>query len=781
MSNPVEHPMNVLLVDDANLYRAILGKNLAEIGVKLHFAATGKDALQLATNQHFDLVAISMQLGDMDGIELTQKMRVLPDLKHTPIIILTGSVSREVSEKAELTGVTEVFRKQDIGEVVHFMRRFLARYRGLLGRVLYVEDSQSQRLAMSTQLREWGLQVDDFPNADAAWQPFVEGDYDLVITDIVLDGRMSGSRFVNRIRRQAGAQGDVPILAVTAFDTAARRIDLFHLGVSDYVTKPVLPEELYSRIQSLISTKQIADRDRRLVLAIEQAEQANRAKSVFLANMSHEIRTPMNAVLGMARIGTRDSAEDKSRETFGRILEAGKHLLGVIDDILDASKIEAGKLAIENHPFQPAVVIANASSLLADVAQRKGLTYTVAPSHELSDWVMGDAMRLQQILVNLLSNAVKFTERGEVCLQVFREDGQTCFKVIDSGIGMTAEQLGRSFTPFEQADSSTTRRFGGSGLGLAISRNLARLMSGDISAESTLGRGCTFTLRLPLLETVAPPSTEALASTDLKLAGFRVLVVDDVEANRFVLKNMLDEAGATSDFAENGRQAIERLSVSPSDFDVALMDVQMPEMDGYEASRRIRQIAPALPVIGVTAHAQEEEKQRCLDAGMVERLTKPIDEATLVAAILRHVAPLSASADATEIAPKVSRGLSETTLPPEPTCQSTIDWVALDVRFKGRSESIHKFAQNILDHHAVMPANLRDLANTSNFPALAVLAHSLKGIAGYLEARHLHDLALRTESSARANEDRACRMASQMADHMSDLLAELAKFRESPL
>lgn len=249
--------MNVLLIDGTDIYRAILGKSLAEIGVTLDYAATGQEAFQMAAMLQFDLVIVSMQLEDMDGITLTRQLRELPSFEHTPIVILTGSVSRELSLKAEQSGVTEVFRKQDIGELVHFMRRFLARYRALKGYVIYVEDDKAQRQAMSAQLQEWGLRIDAYPNADAAWQPFINDNYDLVITDIVLDGRMSGSRFVNRIRRHEGSKGDIPILAVTAFDNVARRVELFHLGVSDYVTKPLLPEELYARIQSLISAKHV--------------------------------------------------------------------------------------------------------------------------------------------------------------------------------------------------------------------------------------------------------------------------------------------------------------------------------------------------------------------------------------------------------------------------------------------------------------------------------------------------------------------------------------------
>jgi len=339
--------MKILLVDDGNLYPAIFESSLAEIGAALRIASTGREALEASAADSFDMVAVSMQLADTDGIALTQALRRQPAFQYTPILILTGSVSQELARQATLAGVTEIFRKQDIGELVHFMRRFLDRHQPLQGRVLYVEDNLSQQQAMRAQLAARGLQVDCYSSADDAWPHFLANDYDLVITDIVLDGRMSGSRFVNRIRRQGGSQGDVPILAVTAFDTPARRIELFHLGVSDYVVKPILEEELYTRVRSLISTKQIVDRDRRLQHMVEQSEQASQAKSAFLANMSHELRTPMNAIMGMSGLARRKATDPVLIDQLGKIGDASQHLLSVINDILDLSKIEAGKLEIE--------------------------------------------------------------------------------------------------------------------------------------------------------------------------------------------------------------------------------------------------------------------------------------------------------------------------------------------------------------------------------------------------------------------------------------------------
>jgi PAS domain S-box-containing protein len=379
-----------------------------------------------------------------------------------------------------------------------------------------------------------------------------------------------------------------------------------------------------------------------LTHALQAAHNAAQAKSSFLANMSHEIRTPLNAILGLAQIGMRDSKGRASHETFSRLRDSGDHLLAVVNDILDFSKIESGKLKIERRPFALFAVIDSVRSFVTTRAEEKGLELSFSLAPDLSDWVEGDSLRLTQILTNLLSNAVKFTDRGRVMLRIARDNDDIYFLVIDSGIGMSEAQLRRLFQPFEQADSSTTRTYGGTGLGLAISLNLARMMGGEITVDSRLGAGSSFTLRLPMPAVVAPSHGKereaAPAAAGPRLTGLSVLAADDVEINRMILEDLLTHEGAHVIFAEDGQRALELLSEKGvSAFDVVLMDVQMPVMDGLEATRRIAAIAPALPVIGLTAHAMAEERDKCFAAGMVDHVVKPVDIDTLVAAIGQHV------------------------------------------------------------------------------------------------------------------------------------------------
>jgi signal transduction histidine kinase/CheY-like chemotaxis protein/HPt (histidine-containing phosphotransfer) domain-containing protein len=518
-----------------------------------------------------------------------------------------------------------------------------------------------------------------------------------------------------------------------------------------------------------------------LVAAIDEArdariaaEAASTAKSAFLANMSHEIRTPLNAVLGFARIGMRENAGRVAGTTCQRILASGNHLLGVINDILDFSKIEAGKLPFHMETMRLSKLIAEAVDLVADRAVEKGLVLTKQSSPDLPEWVTGDAMRIQQILVNLLGNAIKFAAQGGVDLSVRHKGDDILFSVRDEGIGMTGEEISRLFQPFEQADSSTTRRFGGTGLGLAISKNLAGLMNGDIQVDSKPGQGSTFTLRLPLPEAPAPAAEDTTQPHAIDqrqdLTGLRVLAVEDIEVNRLVLEDILNEAGAGCVFAENGRLAVEQVEADPGAFDVILMDIQMPEMGGYEATRLIQAIAADLPIIGLTAHALNEEREKCLAVGMVDHVTKPIDPARLIAAITRWVRPNNLVAGGTASDDALAPSLA---LPPAVPGSLAIDWLVLNPRHKGKRELIKKILQAARTAYADTPAKLRQLVAAEDFAGLAFLAHNIKGMSGNIAATAIQKQAAALEIAAKAQETQGLRLAGNLAAAFQGLLEEL--------
>ncbi len=387
-------------------------------------------------------------------------------------------------------------------------------------------------------------------------------------------------------------------------------------------------------------------RERELAAALERAEAATRAKSAFLANMSHEIRTPLNAILGLIQLLRRDVTEPTSSQHLAHVEEASHHLLALIDDILDLSRIEAGKLAIEPEDFDLHALFGRVHSLLCERAEAKGLRLTVE-AEALPDRVRGDPRRLLQALLNLAGNAVKFTERGSVTIsaRTLRESAEGWWlrvEVADTGPGITPEGQARLFQPFEQGDASATRRFGGSGLGLAITRQLVGLLGGTLELNSRPGEGTCVLVQLPLQRPHAPPAPASVVDTEQALrarhAGRRVLLVEDNELNQIVAGELLRRAGLTVSIAGDGAQALAQARHEPPA--LMLMDVHMPVQDGLAATRawRSHEADSALrrvPVIALTATAFAEEREACLTAGMDDHVAKPVDAQQLYATLLR--------------------------------------------------------------------------------------------------------------------------------------------------
>jgi signal transduction histidine kinase/tetratricopeptide (TPR) repeat protein/ActR/RegA family two-component response regulator len=369
--------------------------------------------------------------------------------------------------------------------------------------------------------------------------------------------------------------------------------------------------------------------NKRLEIARRAAEAASAARGQFLANMSHEIRTPMNGVIGMVDELAATTLDAEQREICRVIQGSAESLLTIINDILDFSKIEHGKLQIERVSLGLRELIMDTAALFRPLVRSKGLRLDVALALDLPGCVLGDPVRLRQVLSNLIGNAVKFTARGSVTLTVDAIARDTLrFAVRDTGIGISPEAQTRLFQPFVQADMTHARKFGGTGLGLAISRQLVDLMGGRMGVTSELGRGATFWFQLPLIESAAEPSVRLQADVERQTyRSLRVLVVDDNQTNRVVAQRMLERFGHVVDLAEHGGQAFECLAATPCD--VVLMDCQMPVVDGYEATKHIRSGAIAgvnarLPIVGLTACALPEDRERALAAGMDDYVTKPL-------------------------------------------------------------------------------------------------------------------------------------------------------------
>ena len=398
----------------------------------------------------------------------------------------------------------------------------------------------------------------------------------------------------------------------------------------------------------------------RLRQASAEAAAANAAKSEFLAHMSHEIRTPMNAVLGLAQVLEREQLAPNQRDMVERIRSAGQSLLAILNDVLDLSKIEAGQLRLEPRPFDLAALLANVDSLMGQAAHGKGLTLRIEPPALPPGLLLGDGLRIEQVLLNLVGNAIKFTERGEVAVRVRADEVTDAglrlrVEVRDTGIGIAGDALARLFTPFTQADAGIGRRFGGTGLGLSICKRLVELMGGTIGADSQPGLGSCFWFELPLARVAGAEAAAAPASAPVavpagpRLGGAHVLVVDDSAMNRDLVERALALEGATATLAADGQQALEVLKSGAQAFDAVLMDVQMPVLDGLAATRRIRAELglTALPVIAFTAGVRDEQQAAARAAGADDVLPKPMDLEQMTQLLMRWIGPrLSAAAAA---------------------------------------------------------------------------------------------------------------------------------------
>jgi PAS domain S-box-containing protein len=384
------------------------------------------------------------------------------------------------------------------------------------------------------------------------------------------------------------------------------------------------------------------------------AEKANQAKSDFLSRMSHEMRTPMNAIIGMTKIAEKTDDVSRLKHCLSTINTSSVHLLGIINDVLDMSKIEAGKFELEKVLMNIEKMLMKVSNIIIDNIEKKNQKLKVNLVKGMDLDYIADDLRLSQVITNLLSNAVKFTpEKGEITLAVekIRSKGNfntLRFSVTDTGIGMTEEQIARLFNAFEQADGSISRKFGGTGLGLAISKNIVEKMDGRIWVESKAGAGSSFIFevdleRAPLQEGAAQKSpeikTEATVETP-DLSGVNIILAEDMEINREIFIALLEDTHIAIDSAENGAIAVSKFRENPEKYDLIIMDVQMPEMDGYEATRIIRAMdtpkAKSIPIVAMTANAFKEDVDRCLEAGMNDHLAKPIDEKSVLEKIVRY-------------------------------------------------------------------------------------------------------------------------------------------------
>lgn len=505
---------------------------------------------------------------------------------------------------------------------------------------MIVDDRKENLFSLKSLLADLDVEVVCAESGLEALSLMVDHDFALAILDVQMP-EMNGFELAQLMRGTERTKS-VPIIFVTAgVTTAISEFKSYESGGVDFLPKPLNPEILKCKVRVFL---ELAEQRVSLKRAKEAAEEASRLKSSFLANMSHEIRTPLGALMGFAELLKENPSPEEREKYLDVILRNGHALVQIIDEILDLSKIEAGHVEVENDEVCPQALIEEIRDLLSPLAEQKGLDLHLDLSPSLPETIGTDPLRFRQILTNLLGNAIKFTRKGHVALKIdYSPEGpypQVICTISDTGIGIGKELARKLFQPFSQGDVSITRSFGGTGLGLSLSRKLAELLGGDVSLkESQPGVGSVFEVVISDRRSEILKGKESDFSYEgpgsrgerESLEGVRILVVEDSPDNQLFVKMLLASQGAEVEMASNGKEGV--TAALNNDYDVVLMDLQMPVCDGLEATRTLRQKGFKRPILALTANAMKEERDKCLSMGFNDYVSKPIDKKALFSAI----------------------------------------------------------------------------------------------------------------------------------------------------
>jgi len=534
-------------------------------------------------------------------------------------------------------------------------------------KIIVVDDNPENLNVLKNTMKELYM-VYPCPSAAAMFDLLEHVQPELILLDVEMP-EMNGYEAIKKLKNE-NKHKEIPVIFLTSMTDAQSELEGLSYGAVDYIRKPFVAPLLLQRIRTQLSIQEQQTEIKHLLdlkteevkmreKAEQEAESASQAKGDFLSHMSHEIRSPLNAVIGMINIANEEKTIEGIKVYLEKAGNAAKHVLGVINDILDMSKIEANKLELSDSEFDFPKMMTNIVDVTGIKAQEKHIQIVTDISKDIPSVVVCDELRLAQVITNLMTNAIKFTpDNGKVQLNARKleekeDEVKIRIEVADSGIGISPEQQAKLFSAYNQADRTIAKQFGGTGLGLAISKRIIEMMQGTIWIESELGKGAKFIFTLKMKKgkpgaavveaagTSATAPVPSVKATDLHLQGYTILAAEDMDFNREVLSKYLEKTGVTLDYAENGKEAVEKFKVNYEKYCMILMDINMPEMDGDEATSIIRALdipkAKEIPIVAMTADVFKEDVEKCLSVGMNDHISKPIVPKVIYAKLKQHL------------------------------------------------------------------------------------------------------------------------------------------------